>query len=357
MSKVLMRGNEALGAAAIKAGCEYFFGYPITPQSEVPEYMSKEMPKHGGVFLQAESEVAAINMVYGAAGAGARVMTSSSSPGIALKQEGMSYLAGAELPAVIVNMMRGGPGLGSIQPSQTDYFQSTRGGGNGEYRMLVLAPSNVQELVDHMALAFEKAEEYRNPTMVVADGMVGQMMEPVDFSNIKPVPKRDNEDWATTGRAKERGKRNIVNSLYLQTEDLEEHNKHLEKKFAKIRENEVRVESFGLEDADIVLTGYGTAARIIKTAITALEEEGIKVGFIRPITIWPFPYEEYEKINPECKNILTVEMNQAGQMVEDVNFAIKGRDIESHFYGRSGGIIPTAEEIIEEAKKIHRGEK
>src|SRR5699024_10050639 len=251
MTKVLMKGNEAIGAAAIAAGCKYFFGYPITPQSELPEYMSRELPKVGGVFLQAESEVAAINMVYGAAGAGARVMTSSSSPGMALKQEGISYIAGAELPCVLANIMRGGPGLGSIQPSQTDYYQATRGGGNGDYRMVVYAPSDVQELVDLMMEGFEVADQYRNPVMILGDGMIGQMMEPVEF---KTPTKRDlpEKDWTTVGTGGNR-KPNIVNSLYIAAEDLEDHNQRLIKKYQTMSENEVRVESYNIEDADVVI--------------------------------------------------------------------------------------------------------
>src|SRR5690554_6285926 len=273
MAKVLMKGNEAIGAAAIQAGCKYFFGYPITPQSELPEYMARELPKVGGVFLQAESEIAAINMVYGAAGAGARVMTSSSSPGISLKQEGISYIAGAELPCLIVNIMRGGPGLGSIQPSQTDYFQATRGGGNGDYRLVVLAPANVQELVQLIIEGFDLADYYRNPVMILGDGMIGQMMEPVEFGNIKrkELPEKT---WATTGTNGER-EPNVINSLYLDASDLEQHNIHLQEKYDKMRKDEVRVESYNVEDADVVISAYGTTARIAKTAIAKLEEEGL----------------------------------------------------------------------------------
>lgn len=352
MAKVLMKGNEAIGAAAIAAGCKYFFGYPITPQNEIPEYMSRELPKVGGVFIQAESEVAAINMVYGAAGAGARVMTSSSSPGMALKQEGISYCAGAELPCVIVNIMRGGPGLGGIQPSQTDYFQATRGGGNGDYRMLVLAPANVQELVDLVMLGFDKADEYRNPVMIVGDGMIGQMMEPVEFQNTedKELPEKP---WATTG-TKGKRKPNVINSLYLDAEDLEVHNTKLQQKYTTMKEKEVRVESYNIEDADVVISAYGTTARIAKTAISQLEKEGYKVGLIRPITLWPYPYEEFNKIKDNCKGVLTVEMN-TGQMLEDVKLALKGR-IPAYFFGRTGGMIPTPEEIVEKVKEIYGGD-
>ncbi|HLR34831.1 MAG TPA: 3-methyl-2-oxobutanoate dehydrogenase subunit VorB [Tissierellales bacterium] len=352
MAKVLMKGNEAIGAAAIEAGCKYFFGYPITPQSELPEYMARELPKIGGVFLQAESEIAAINMVYGAAGSGVRVMTSSSSPGISLKQEGISYLAGAELPCVIVNIMRGGPGLGGIQPSQTDYFQATRGGGNGDYRLVVLAPANVQELVDLIIEGFDIADQYRNPVMILGDGMIGQMMEPIEFKEPK---KRElpSKDWATVGTG---GKRepNIINSLYLSAEVLEGHNKHLQAKYNTIKENEVKVESYNIEDADVVISAYGTTSRIAKTAISQLEKEGYKVGLIRPITLWPFPYEEFEKINKDCKGILTVEMN-TGQMIDDIEIAVKGK-YPVYFHGRTGGMVPTPDEIIDKVKKIYGGE-
>ena len=322
MAKVLMKGNEAIGAAAIEAGCKYFFGYPITPQNELPEFMARELPKAGGVFLQAESEIAAINMVYGAAGSGARVMTSSSSPGISLKQEGISYIAGAELPCLIVNIMRGGPGLGSIQPSQTDYFQATRGGGNGDYRLVVLAPSNVQELVDLIIEGFDIADQYRNPVMILGDGMIGQMMEPVEFKKPK-TRELPPKDWATNGTKGER-KPNIINSLYLSPEELEAHNIRLQAKYQKIRENEVKVESYNIEDADVVIAAYGTTSRIAKTAIAQLEKEGYKVGLIRPISLWPYPYDEFNKISDKCKGILTVEMN-SGQMVDDVKIAVNGR--------------------------------
>lgn len=353
MTKVLMKGNEAIGAAAIAAGCKYFFGYPITPQSELPEYMARELPKVGGVFLQAESEVAAINMVYGAAGAGVRVMTSSSSPGMALKQEGISYIAGSELPCVLVNIMRGGPGLGSIQPSQTDYYQATRGGGNGDYRMVVFAPSDVQELVDLMIEGFDVADQYRNPVMILGDGMIGQMMEPVEFKT--PVKRNlPEKDWATVGTGGKR-KPNIINSLYIAPEALEEHNIKLQAKYRKMAENEVRVESYNIEDADVVIAAYGTTARIAKTAIEKLEKEGYKVGLIRPITLWPYPSDEFSKINENCKGILTVEMNN-GQMIDDVKIAVAGKFPVS-FYGRTGGMIPTPDEIIENVKKIYGGER
>lgn len=355
MTRVLIKGNEAVGAAAIKAGCRFFFGYPITPQSEVPEYFAREMPKVGGCFLQAESEIAAINMVYGASGSGARVMTSSSSPGISLKQEGISYLAASELPCVIVNMMRGGPGLGSIQPSQTDYFQATRGGGNGDYRLPVFAPANVQELVDLIIEGFDIADMYRTPVMILSDGMVGQMMEPVDFDRERPkrdLPSKDT--WATDG-TKGKRERHIINSLYLEASILETHNLHLQEKFAKIRENEVRVESQGLEGAEVVIAAYGTSARIAKTAIDTLEKEGIKVGLIRPITVWPYPYAEFDKVSDDTKFILNFEMNH-GQMLDDVKIAIKNRVPVEHFC-RTGGVIPTPSEVVAKVKELLGGAK
>lgn len=355
MTKVLMKGNEAVGAAAIKAGCRFFFGYPITPQSEVPEYFAREMPKVGGCFLQAESEIAAINMVYGASGAGARVMTSSSSPGISLKQEGISYIAASELPCLIVNMMRGGPGLGSIQPSQTDYFQATRGGGNGDYRMPIFAPSNIQELVDLIIEGFDIADMYRTPVMVLADGMVGQMMEPVDFDKERKkydLPSKDS--WKTDGTGGKR-ERHIINSLYLEASVLEEHNLHLQEKFARIRENEVRVESHDLEGAEVVIAAYGTSARIAKTAIQNLEKEGYKVGLIRPITLWPFPYEEFDKVEDSTKMIINFEMNH-GQMIDDVKIAIKNRVPVTHFC-RTGGVIPTPSELVAKVKEVLGGAK
>lgn len=353
MSKVLMKGNEAVGAAAIKAGCRYFFGYPITPQSELPEYMSAELPKVGGVFLQAESEIAAINMVYGASGAGARVMTGSSSPGISLKQEGITYCAGAELPCVIVNMMRGGPGLGSIQPGQADYFQATRGGGNGDYRTLVYAPASIQETVDYVMEAFDKADLYRTPVLILADGMIGQMMEAVEFKEPKKIDLPE-KDWITTGT---KGKRqhNIINSLYLASEVLEQHNIKLQQKYKTIEENEVLYEAYGLEDADVVCVAYGTTSRIVKNAIKLSEEKGIKVGLIRPITLWPYPYEVFKKINPNAKGILTVEMS-AGQMIDDVKIAVEGK-LPVHFNGRTGGMVPTPASIVADIEKIAGGIK
>jgi 2-oxoglutarate ferredoxin oxidoreductase subunit alpha len=353
MAKVLMKGNEAIGAAAIKAGCRYFFGYPITPQNELPEYMARELPKEGGVFLQAESEVAAINMVYGAAGAGARVMTSSSSPGIALKQEGITYIAGAQLPCVIVNMSRGGPGLGGIQPSQGDYFQSTRGGGNGDYRLLVYAPATLQEAVELVMEAFDAADYYRNPVLVLGDGMIGQMMEPVEF--IEPKKRElPPKDWATTGTQRKR-KPNIINSLSLDAAELERMNIHLQKKYAMMEENEVKYETYNLDNAEVVIVAYGTTSRIVKNAIAALGEEGINVGLIRPITLWPYPIKAFDEIPNTVKALLTVEMSM-GQMIDDVKIASAGR-WPVHFYGRSGGMIPKPIEIVEKVKDIIGGAK
>lgn len=353
MNKVLMKGNEAIGAAAIKSGCKAFFGYPITPQNEIPEYMSREMAKSGGVFVQAESEVAAINMVYGAAGAGVRVMTSSSSPGIALKQEGITYIAGAELPCVIVDVSRGGPGLGSIQPAQGDYYIATRGGGNGDYRHIALAPASIQEAVDLVMEAFDLADYYRNPVFVLADGMIGQMMEPVEFKEIQPraLPEKD---WATVGTKGSR-KPNIINSLSLDPALLEEHNIRLDAKYKEMEKNEVRVEVFNLDEAEIILSAYGTTARVAKNAIELLEAEGIKAGLIRPITLWPFPNAAFQEIPATAKAILTIEMSM-GQMIDDVKIANEGR-LPVHFYGRCGGMCPEPQAIVEKVKEILGGGK
>ena len=315
MAKILMKGNEAFGRAAIQAGCHYFFGYPITPQSELPEYLSRELPKVGGAFVQAESEVAAINMVYGAGGSGTRVMTSSSSPGVALKQEGITYCAGAEVPCVVLNVMRGGPGLGTIQPSQSDYYMATKGGGNGDYRTPVFAPASVQEAVDMIIEAFDVADLYRTPVMVLADGMIGQMMEPVDFDKERKTREIPQKTWATTGTKGQR-KPNVINSLYLQSEELEQHNLKLEKKYKAIEENEVQYEMYHTEDAELVFVAYGTVSRIVKTTVDQLREEGYKVGLIRPKTLWPFPKEAFKQI-PNAKNLLVVEMS-LGQM--NVNY-------------------------------------
>ena len=297
-----MKGNEAFGKAAMVAGCKYFFGYPITPQSELPEYLSRELPAIGGTFVQAESEVAAINMVYGAGGCGARVLTSSSSPGIALKQEGITYCAGAEVPCVILNVVRGGPGLGSIQPSQSDYFMTTRGGGDGDYRTPVYAPASVQEACDMIMDAFDVAELYRTPVLVLLDGMIGQMMEPVDFD--KPRKQRElpsKEGWATTGTKGQR-KPNIINSLYLSPEILEEHNYHLQRKYDVIEANELQYEMDRTEDAELVFVAYGTMARVVKNCVNEMRAEGYKVGLIRPKTVWPYPYKAFDEIPIRNRN-------------------------------------------------------
>lgn len=355
MAKELWKGNEAIAEAAIKAGCRYFFGYPITPQNEIPEYMSLRLPQEGGCFLQAESEVSAINMVYGAAGSGARVMTSSSSPGISLKMEGISYIAGAELPCVIVNIVRGGPGLGGIQPAQSDYYQATKGGGHGDYRLVVLAPSSVQEAVDLTQEAFDIADQYKNPVMIMGDGMIGQMMEPVEF---KEVAKRSlpEKDWATVGTKGQR-KPNIVNSLFIDPAECEKHNFNLFKKYDEIAKNEVRVETYNLEDAEIVFVAYGTTSRIVKNAINSLAKQGIKAGLVRPITLWPFPEKAIAEAAEmaSVKAFLSVEMSM-GQMVDDVKIAANGKK-PVHFYGRTGGMIPTPAGIVEAAKNILGGVK
>jgi 2-oxoglutarate ferredoxin oxidoreductase subunit alpha len=348
MAKKLMKGCEAIAEAAIQAGCRFFFGYPITPQNDIPEYMSARMPKVDGCFLQAESEVAAINMVYGAAGAGARVMTSSSSPGISLKMEGISYIAGAELPCVIVNMMRGGPGLGSIQASQGDYFQATKGGGHGDYHLVAYAPASVQEAIDLMQTAFDVADKYRTPVMVLADGIIGQMMEPVE---IKPGGNSNSvkKDWATTGWSSEKSDRprSVVNSLYIEVEELEELNNRLQDRYREIAKNETKVELYNLEGAEYVVCAYGTVARICKTAIAQLAKKGVKVGLVRPITIWPFPTQAvHDAVTaPGVKKALCVEMS-AGQMIEDVKLAVNGEK-EVELLGHPGSRVPTAEEIAD----------
>jgi len=347
MEKKFMTGNEAIAEAAIQAGCRYFFGYPITPQSEIPEYMSKRLPEVGGVYLQSESEVAAINMLFGAAGAGARVMTSSSSPGISLMQEGISYIAAAQLPCVIVNIMRGGPGLGGIQPSQSDYFQATKGGGHGDYHLLVLAPHTVQEAVSLTMEAFGLADKYRNPVMVLGDGYMGQMMEPVEFKQTAPL-KLPAKEWALTG-AKGRAK-NLVKSLYLDPEALEKHNLEINRKIQEVIKNEVRVETYGTDDAEVIIAAYGTVARIAKTAIEVLREKGVKVGMVRPITVFPFPYETLEKMADKVSKFLVVEMS-LGQMVEDVKLGLCGK-AKLRFYGRTGGMVPSYDEIVAETEKL-----
>jgi 2-oxoglutarate/2-oxoacid ferredoxin oxidoreductase subunit alpha len=353
--KVLMKGNEAVGEAAIRVGCQCFFGYPITPQTEVAAYMSKKMPKIGRVFLQAESEVAAINMVYGAAGTGVRCMTSSSSPGISLKAEGISYIAGAELPCIIINIVRGGPGLGGIQPAQSDYFQATKGGAHGDFNMPVYAPASIQEMVDCIQDAFDVADIYRTPCMIMGDGMLGQMMEPVEFKERTPrqLPEKD---WAANGLG-ERKRHNVINSLFLKPEELENHNRKLQAKYEEIKKNETRYELYNCdEECDLVIVAYGTTSRICKNVVKMAADQGIKLGLIRPITIWPFPVEAFEKTIDKTKlGFIAVEMSE-GQMVEDVKLSVNGRK-PVHFYGRSGGMVPHPEEILNKVKEIVRGDK
>ena len=349
--KILMKGNEAIGEAAVVAGCRHYFGYPITPQSELIEYMAKRLPQVDGVFLQAESEVAAINMVYGAASAGCRVMTSSSSPGISLKQEGISYIAGSQLPCVIVNVQRGGPGLGSIQPGQADYFQATKGGGHGDYRNIVLAPNSVQEMADITIEAFDLADKWRNAVMILGDGALGQMMEPVEFkeSSSKPVEK----PWAATGR-RGRVKPNIVNSLYLQPDLMDKHNHVLQDKYAKIQAAETRWEALNTEDAEVIVVAYGITSRIAMTAINKARANGVKVGLFRPISLWPFPSEPLAALAKTAKAFVVFEMS-AGQMVEDVRLAVNGAKPVS-FHGRTGGMLPTPKELYEKIISVANGE-
>jgi 2-oxoglutarate/2-oxoacid ferredoxin oxidoreductase subunit alpha len=353
MAKVLMKGNEAIAEAAIQAGCRFFFGYPITPQNEIPEYMSRRMPKVDGCYLQAESEVAAINMVYGAAAAGARVMTSSSSPGISLKQEGISYIAGAELPCVIVNMVRGGPGLGGIQPAQSDYFQSTRGGGHGDYRTVVLAPASIQEAIDLTQEAFDIADQYRLPVLVLGDGMLGQMMEPVEFGNYKPRTPVE-KPWATVGRGG-RKSINVVNSLYIEPDELERVNQRLFSVYDDIAKNETRAEVIGSDEPEVVVVAYGTTARIARSAIAQAANMGVKAALVRPITLWPYPTQTlYEiAVKPSVKAVLAVEMS-GGQMVDDVRIAVNGAK-PVHFYGRTGGMVPMPEEVLSKILTLSGG--
>lgn len=344
----LMKGNEALAEAAIQAGCDAYFGYPITPQSEVLEYLAREMPKRGGLVLQAESEVASINMVYGAAGAGFRAMTSSSSPGISLMQEGISYIAGAELPCLIVNVNRAGPGLGTIQPGQGDYFQSVKGGGHGDYRMIVLAPASVQEMADHVFLGFDLADKYRNPVLILSDGAIGQMMEKVGFHPYKK-PGVDKSTWATTGKPSTR-ERNYITSLFMQPEKMEEHILKLEEKLKRIRENEVRFEEMLTADAEYLFVAYGLSARICQRSMDIARAKGFKAGLLRPITLYPYPYARINELADQMKLMLSVELN-SGQMVEDVRLGVNGK-IPVEFYGRSGGMMPTPESIVEHLENL-----
>lgn len=353
--KVLMKGNEAIAEAAIRSGCEAFYGYPITPQTEVSAYMAKKMPKIGKVFLQAESEIAAINMVYGAAGAGVRVMTSSSSPGISLKAEGISYIAGAELPCIIVNIVRGGPGLGGIQPAQSDYFQATKGGAHGDFKMPVYAPSSIQEMVDLVQEGFDVADVYRTPVMIMGDGMLGQMMEPVEFKEReqRELPVKN---WAAEG-LNGRTQHNIINSLFLKAEELEEHNLKLAAKYKEIEKNETKYEMFNCDgEKDLIMVAYGTTARICKNVVKMAKEEGINLGLIRPITIWPYPAEAFNKTIDNTKHgYISVEMS-CGQMIEDVRLSVEGRK-PVHFYGRVGGMVPHPEDILNKVKEIVGGAK
>ncbi len=346
----LMKGNEALAEAMIRAGCDAYFGYPITPQSEVLEYLAIEANKRTGmVVLQAESEVSAINMIYGAAGCGRRVMTTSSSPGVSLMQEGISYIAGAELPCLLANVVRGGPGLGTIQPSQADYFQAVKGGGHGDYKLIVLAPSTVQEMVNFVKLGFDLAEKYRNPVMLLADGAIGQMMEKVELFDQMPR-KTEFPDWATTGR-KPGKDRTYITSLHIQPELMEQINLRLQNKYKVIEENEVLYETIDIDDADYIFTGFGLGARICMKAMQLARQDGHKVGLIRPQTLFPFPKQIYKDVSTKIKGILDVEMN-AGQMVEDVRLAVNGK-CPVEFYGRMGGVIPSPEEIYEHFIKIY----
>ena len=358
MAETLMKGSEAIAEAAIRAGARYFFGYPITPQTEIPEYMSARMPEVGGCFLQAESEVAAINMIYGAAGTGARAITSSSSPGISLKQEGISYCAGARLPAVILNVMRGGPGLGNIQASQGDYFQAVKGGGNGDYHLLTYAPSSVQEAIDIMMYAYDKAEQYRIPVLFIADGIIAQMMEPVempDFVDFKIDPEK--KPWACTGwkPGDDPEKRGVINSIYISTEELAAHNDVLQAMYKEVVANEQQWEYYNCENAEFIITAFGTVARIAKSAINELKEQGINVGLVRPITVWPFPYDAVSKaVNAESvKAVLDVELNE-GQMLEDVKLAINGAK-PVDFFGHLGSEMPTTDEIVAKIKSMKEG--
>ena len=358
MALTLMKGSEAIAEAAIRAGARFFFGYPITPQTEIPEYMSARMPEVGGCFLQAESEVAAINMVYGAAGTGARVITSSSSPGVSLKQEGISYIAGAQLPCVILNVMRGGPGLGSIQASQGDYFQGVKGGGNGDYHLLTYAPASIQEAINIMTFAFDKAEQYRMPVLFLADGIIAQMMEPGEMPEMveyKVDPEK--KPWAATGwkPGDDPAKRAVINSLFINTEDLTIHNDHLQAIYAEARKNEQMWEEYKLEDAEYIITAFGTVSRIARSAVDELREMGIKAGLFRPITVWPFPYEHLKAAADRegVKALLDVEANE-GQMLEDVKLAVNGTK-HVDFFGHCGSLMPTTEEIKAKILEMKEG--
>lgn len=349
MAKMLLKGNEAIAEAAVRAGLEAYFGYPITPQTELLEYLSRRMPELGRVFVQAESELGAINMVYGAACAGARTMTSSSSPGISLMQEGLSYIAASEVPCVVVNVMRGGPGLGNIAPSQADYFQAVKGGGHGDYHPIVLAPAMVQEAIDLTMLAFELADKYRHIVMIVADGNIGQMMEPAELPEMRPLPKT-RPAWALTGA---RGRQhNVITSLYLREPELEALNLHLQEKLAVIRAREVRYRELALEDAEVMVVAFGSMGRIAQTAIKAARKEGIRVGLFRPISLYPFPSRRLTELAGRMRVILVTELN-AGQMVEDVERAV-GTMTPIRFYGRTGGVVPFPDDVLGQIRRVHQ---
>ena len=347
--RILMKGNEAIAEAAIRAGCRHYFGYPITPQTEIAAYMAKKMPKIGGIFLQAESEIASINMVYGAAAAGVRVMTSSSSPGISLKAEGLSYIAGSDVPALVVNVQRGGPGLGGIQPSQSDYFQATKGGGHGDYRMIVLAPASVQEMASLTIKGFELADKYSMTSMILADGTIGQMMEPITFEDTEI--KTYEKPWALTGTEKKRSHK-IVNSLYLKPHELEKKNFERYEKYAEIEKNEAMWEEYMMDDAEICVVAFGIAARVAKNAVAAARSEGIKVGLIRPITLWPFPNEAFAKAEG-VKAFVSVELSM-GQMIEDVKLATQCKKPVS-LCNRCGGMIPSPDEVLVAIRNAGKG--
>ena len=349
--RILMKGNEAIAEAAIRAGCRHYFGYPITPQTEIAAYMAKKMPKIGGVFLQAESEIASINMVYGAAAAGMRVMTSSSSPGISLKTEGLSYIAGSDVPALVVNVQRGGPGLGGIQPSQSDYFQATKGGGHGDYRMIVLAPASVQEMASLTIKGFDLADKYLMTSMILADGTIGQMMEPITFEDAEPTVYE--KPWALTGTECKRP-HNVVNSLYLKPDELERKNFERFEKYKIIEETEAMWEDYMMDDAEICVVAFGIASRVAKNAVAAAREAGIKVGLIRPITLWPFPKEAFKRVSGRVKSYISVELNM-GQMIEDIRLAT---DCTAHvtLCNRTGGMIPSPEEVLLAIRNAEKGE-
>jgi len=353
MAMELIKGNEAVVKGALLAGAQCYFGYPITPASEIAQAASFYFPPLGRTFLQAESEVAAIQMCYGAAGAGVRVMTASSGPGISLKQEGVSYSAGSELPIVIVDVMRGGPGLGNIAPEQSDYNQVVKGGGHGNYKCIVLAPNCGQEMCDLTMLAFDLADKYRTPVYVLTDGFIGQMMEPVEFPESLDIDPAAKADWAVMGNLET--KHNLINSIYLEPEEMENHNIKLQKKYAEIEKNEIRFEEYMTDDAEIIVSGYGIVSRILRSAIDVVRENGIKAGLIRPITLFPFPIEEFAKFASRVDNILVCELSN-GQMVDDVRLAGGKHKAKIHFYGRIGGVVPTVEELVEKITMISEGE-